>query len=236
MTEFFSQDKKTMSQYRSSILKETAQAKGACLVGFADISGLGLPITQKYPFAICFAIRHDIETINNLPDDELWNKMSSSLTQKAGIIYNEIQILLEKWDYNYSRIPSTTRIDELPVPGEELPQKMIATLSGLGWIGRSSLLITPDYGPRVRLGTLLTDMSLDTGIPIVESRCGDCKACVEVCPVTAIKGNCWAQTIPRNELLDVTLCYDHLWSAKETIGRRQLCGLCLKVCPVGQSE
>jgi len=101
---------------RSLVLKETAQAEGACLVGFANISCLGLPIIQKYPFAICFAIRHSDETVNHLPNDELWNKMSESLTEKAGIIYQKTQVLLESWGYRYSRIPSTTLPDELPVP------------------------------------------------------------------------------------------------------------------------
>ena len=221
---------------RALILKETAQTNGACLVGFADISRLELPITLKYPFAICFAICHSDETVDRLPNDDLWNEMSSSLTEKAGVIYQEIQGLLESWGYRYSRIPSTTRIDELPVPGEQLPQKTVATLSGLGWIGKSSLLITPDYGPRIRLGTLLTDMPLETATPTTQSMCEDCRACVDVCPVRAIRGNNWTQDTSRNELLDVSWCYDHLWSAKPATGRRQLCGLCLKVCPAGQKR
>jgi epoxyqueuosine reductase QueG len=162
--------------------------------------------------------------------------MSSALTEKAGTIYQELQTLLESWGYRYSRIPSITRMDELPVPGEELPQKTVATLSGLGWIGKASLLITPAYGPRIRLGTLLTDMPLETGVPITRSRCGDCTACVDVCPVGAINGNNWNQETLRDELLDVSCCYNHLWSTKETLGRRQLCGLCLKACPVGQHK
>ena len=219
---------------RTRMLKDTAYALEACLVGFADISRLDLPITKKYPFAICFALRHDDEVVNRLPNDELWDEMSLSLTEKARIIYTEIQIQLESWGYDHCRTPSTTRIDELPEPGEELPQKTIATLSGLGWIGKSSLLITPEYGPRVRFGTLLTNMSLVTNMPVTQSKCGDCRACLDVCPVNAIQGNSWHQTTPRSELLDVPICYNHLWSKKDIIGRRQLCGLCLKVCPVGQ--
>lgn len=218
---------------RSGILKDMIVANGACLAGFADISCLGLPITQRYPFAICFGLRHDNEVINKLPDDVLWDRMSLSLTEKAGDIYGEIQKLLLSWSYNFSRVPSTTRIDELPVPGEILPQKTIATLAGLGWIGKSSLLITPEYGPRVRFGTLLTDMPLETNTPVTQSQCGDCMACVDVCPVHAIQGENWHQNTPRSEILDVMKCYHHLWSKKEEIGRRQLCGLCLKVCPFG---
>jgi epoxyqueuosine reductase len=221
---------------QTSRIRELLEEKGACCIGFANVSDLGLSITQRYPYGICFAIRYDDTIINQLPNDELWNKMSSSFTEKAGTIYHDIQMLLESWGYRYSRIPSTTRIDELPVPGEELPQKTLATLSGLGWIGKSSLLIAPDYGSRLRLGTLLTDMPLEIGIPIIQSKCGDCTACVDVCPAHAIRGNRWAQATPRSELLDVARCYNHLWSIKATLGRRHLCGLCLKVCPVGQDK
>jgi len=210
------------------------EAEGACCVGFADVSGLGLSMTREYPFCICFAIRHDDAVVNQLPSDELWQQMSSSLTEKAGHIYQAIQRLLESWGYHHRRIPSNTRKDELTNPGEELPQKTLATLSGLGWIGRSTLLVTPAFGPRVRLGTLLTDMPLQVNTPVVQSQCENCRACVDACPVGAIKGNPWSQTTPRSELLDVSRCYEYLWTTKATLGRRQTCGICLKICPVGQ--
>lgn len=160
--------------------------------------------------------------------------MSYSLTEKARRIYQVVQELLESWGYRCSRVPSTTRTDELPDPGEELPQKTLATLAGLGWIGKSTLLIVPNIGPRVRPGTLLTNMPLETNTPITQSRCGDCRACVDICPVNAIKGNLWSQSTPRSELFEVSRCYNYRWSEKATLGRRLECGLCLKVCPVGK--
>ena len=226
----------SITKNRTARIRNVLEAEGACCVGFADVSGLGLPITHEHPFGICFAIRHDNGAIDQLPNDELWQQMSLSLTEKAGHIYQATQRLLESWGYHHRRIPSTTRVDELPDPGEELPQKTLATLSGLGWIGKSTLLVTPTFGPRVRLGTLLTDMPLHVNTPIVRNQCGDCRACVDACPVGAIKGNPWAQTTPRHDLLDLSRCYDYLWSEKATLGRRQTCGVCLKTCPVGQEE
>jgi epoxyqueuosine reductase QueG len=220
----------------SLLLEGTIRAEGACLVGFADVSILGLPITHQYPFGICFALRHDNEAVNKLPNDEQWLKMASSLTQKAGNIYRIIQELIESWGYHYTRIPSTTRDDKLPDPGEELPQKMLATLSGIGWIGKSTLLISPEYGPRIRFGTLLTDMPLEVNTPFVQSRCGDCRACVDACPIGAIKGNLWSRATPRSDLFYLQRCYDYLWEAKTKLGRRRTCGICLKICPVGQGK
>jgi hypothetical protein len=106
---------------RTGRIKKILEEKGACCTGFADISSLVLPLAYRYPFGICFAICHDDEIVNQLPNDEQWIKMSSSLTEKTGSIYRVVQELIESWGYHCSRVPSTTRIDELPDPGEELP-------------------------------------------------------------------------------------------------------------------
>ena len=109
-----------VQQKNTQILKDTLRADGACLVGFADVSILGLTITREYPFGICFTLRHDNEAVNKLPNDEPWLQMASSLTQKAGNMYRVVQDLIESCVYHYMRISSTTRYDELPDPGEEL--------------------------------------------------------------------------------------------------------------------
>jgi epoxyqueuosine reductase len=225
-----------ISDQRTKTITKILLEKGACCTGFADISRLGLPVTAKYPFAVCFAIRHDDEIVDRLPNDDLFIKMSSSLTEKAGVIYKAIQELLETWGYRYSRVPSTTKIDELPDPGEELPQKTLATLAGLGWIGKSTLLVTPEHGPRIRPAMLLTDMPLKVDVPVTQSKCGDCTACVDACPAGAIKGNLWSQTTPRSELFDLSRCFNYRWSKKAELGRRLECGSCLKVCPVGRNR
>jgi epoxyqueuosine reductase len=221
------------TKYLTGIIRKTLEENGACCVGFADISILGLPITHKFRFGICFGIHHDDEIVEELPNDEKWIKMSELLTEKAARIYQIIQNLIGKWGYHSSRVPSVTRIDELPEPGEQIPQKTIATLAGLGWIGKSTLLVNPTFGPRIRLATLLTDMPLETNTPIIRSSCGDCRACVDICPVKAIKGNTWSQGMHRSELFEVSRCYDYRWSRKATLGRRLECGLCLKACPLG---
>jgi epoxyqueuosine reductase len=229
-------DKHTQSmrktKHRTGVIRKILEENGVCCTGFADISRLGLPITHRFPFGICFGIHYDDEIVNQLPNDVQWSKMASSLTEKATQIYRVVQEQIESWGYHHSRIPSTTRIDVLPDPGEELPQKTLATLAGMGWIGKSTLLINPKFGPRIRLGALLTDIPIETSTPITQSKCGDCRACVDVCPVHAIKGNLWSQGTPRNELFDVSRCYDYRWSKKETLGRRLECGICLKACPI----
>ena len=64
--------------------------------------------------------------------------------------------------------------------------KHAAQLAGLGTIGRNSLLITPEFGPRVRLACLLTEAPVETTHRRQKKQCRKCDACIRVCPAQAI--------------------------------------------------
>ena len=65
--------------------------------------------------------------------------------------------------------------------------KHAAVAAGLGTIGRNGLLITPEFGPRVRLACLLTNAPLEpTPLP-AENFCKDCQACIRACPSYALQ-------------------------------------------------
>jgi epoxyqueuosine reductase len=68
-----------------------------------------------------------------------------------------------------------------------LLEKQLAVEAGLGWIGRQSLLITPEFGSFVLLAELVVDQEVDCyDTPFEGSRCGECLRCVEACPNSAI--------------------------------------------------
>ena len=68
-----------------------------------------------------------------------------------------------------------------------LAEKQLAVEAGLGWIGRQSLLVTPQYGSFVVLGELLLSDEVDAyDQPFAENRCGSCRACMEHCPTGAL--------------------------------------------------
>lgn len=75
--------------------------------------------------------------------------------------------------------------------------KTLATRAGLGRIGKSVLLVTKEYGPAVRLGSVLTDADLRTGTPTDTSRCGNCRQCVDRCPARVVVGNNWQAGMAR---------------------------------------
>jgi len=61
-----------------------------------------------------------------------------------------------------------------------------AKQSGLGWIGKHSLLISKEYGSFVFLGELIIDLELEYDKEIVPDHCGSCTRCLDICPTKAI--------------------------------------------------
>jgi len=113
--------------------------------------------------------------------------------------------------------------------------KLAAHLAGLGWIGKSCLLVTPRAGPRVRWVSVLTDAPLEpTGEPMAQ-RCGECRECVDACPVGAFTGEPFRPEEPREARFDARKC--HLFRAEQAqAGRTRVCGMCLYACPYGRQR
>ncbi len=64
-------------------------------------------------------------------------------------------------------------------------EKPLARKAGLGWVGKHSNLLNREAGSWFFLGELYTDLPLPVDAP-VRDHCGDCEACIEVCPTAAI--------------------------------------------------
>ena len=113
-------------------------------------------------------------------------------------------------------------------------EKAWAVRCGLGWVGKNTLLINPDYGSFVFIGIIITDIALDYDTPIAE-QCGDCTLCIDSCPNHAL-------TEPYT--LDVRKCISELTQAKkcDLIQNRDVsthswvygCDVCQQCCPYNQ--
>ena len=114
-----------------------------------------------------------------------------------------------------------------------LPHKTVATRAGLGWIGKSALLVTEEFGSMIRISTLLTDAPLATAQPINQSRCGDCRICKDVCPARAISGKVWSVSIPRDSFYNAAACRQAARARSlQGLGIEiSLCGKCIEACP-----
>ena len=90
--------------------------------------------------------------------------------------------LLSELQSHYPQLQGRAFVDSAP-----LLEKQYAVEAGLGWIGRQSLLVTPEFGSYVLLGELVLDMEADAyDAPYEGVGCGECSRCIEACPTTAI--------------------------------------------------
>ena len=97
-------------------------------------------------------------------------------------IRNMLRGMLQALKAAYPGLEGRAFVDTAP-----LAEKQLAVEAGLGWIGRQSLLVTPQFGSFVLLGELLLNDETDAyDTPFEGSRCGSCRACIEHCPTGAI--------------------------------------------------
>ena len=147
-------------------------------------------------------------------------------------IGDKIRITLKIEDANSQEMVGSRSVDERRLCGV-FSNKLAAHMAGLGWIGKSCLLVTPEAGPRVRWATVLTDAPLEaTGRPM-DDRCGDCEACVEICPAGAFTGRPFREEEPREARFIAHRCKAYFRRMEETRDPA-VCGLCLYVCPHGR--
>jgi len=84
--------------------------------------------------------------------------------------------------------------------------KLLAKTAGLGWQGKSLLIISPEYGPLHRLIAILTDLPLQTN-QVIKNGCGDCRKCIEACPQNALTFVAFEDHPScREDVLDIKTC------------------------------
>jgi epoxyqueuosine reductase QueG len=154
------------------------------------------------------------------------------INSRLDLITSTLSSHIQDNGYAALPLPSSKRIDDERISAQ-FSHKLAAHLSGLGWIGKSCLLITPDNGPRVRWATILTDAPLQATGSSMESRCGSCNECVKICPVQAFTGRNFVEGESREMRYDAKRCEDY-FKEMENKGQLAVCGLCVYVCPHGR--
>jgi epoxyqueuosine reductase QueG len=193
---------------------------------------------SRYPRGVVIGMRLQESLVELLPDGDKagailykhasYDVVNSALDQIALRVANHLQ----QAGYGAFPVPASKRTDDEQICGI-FSQKLAAHLAGLGWIGKSCLLITPNHGPRVRWVTVLTDAPLlPTGSPM-EPRCGKCTECVDICPEHAFTGRMFSPKDPREARYDAAAC-DRYFKKLEKEQGVAVCGLCLWVCPHGR--
>jgi len=225
-------------------LERLARDLGADLLSVADLthfqpySGADA-FLLSFPFGISVGMR--------LSDSIIDRITVADPTPEYAHHYKAVNALLDDIALRITNRIQAEGYAALPIPASQVTRpeqyqgaishKAVAALAGLGWIGKSQLLISSEFGPRVRLASILTTIPLKLGTPL-GNKCGECDVCIRACPTHAIKS---AKAIKdgwvREEVFDPDACYQRLLKFRDDPRYGvSICGICVKVCPVGRKR
>ena len=229
-------------------LREKVSASGITHFGVADLSpAKDFILRQGDEFLAQY--RYGISLGFPLPRgyvDILVEQDSRAALTTYGFLHHHVDHWLDILNVQLCRIIEESGFRALPIPTDELMDwehalgvfslKIPPFLAGIGWIGRNNLLITPDLGPRIRLGAILTDAPLPVSSEKpLDDNCGDCTACVEICPAGALTGRIFDPEKKRRDRLDIAKCIAYRREREKEQGAF-VCGLCMYICPYGMNQ
>lgn len=197
-------------------VERVAKQEGVDLVGFVGpggLKGIDLPWARS---AVVFgiAVRDDLLVTGfKYPH---WPKARQLIEILLDNIAQNLAARLEALGYRAVAVSSSE-----PKYGV----RRLALEAALGSIGKNGLIVTPQFGPRVRFGAVLTSAPLKPGPTEKREYCTGCNICVERCPAGAI-----AATVDRERCIEYTR--KNLLKLSEYSERH--CLVCTNVCPVGR--
>lgn len=198
----------------SGMIKELARKIGAGgggveVVGVAPVSRFKGAPERMHPLNIFPDCKSVISIVQPIPrstyrgitEGTHWNNYTYYAYNRLNtlfrpIVTDELSRFIE--DHGYEAVPVYPGVAESypehpdPVPGRPAPEvninvRIAAMACGLGEIGWSKVFLHPVFGPRVRIGTILTDAELEPD-PLIKpgTICKRCMRCVPTCPGNAI--------------------------------------------------
>jgi len=142
------------------------------------------------------------------------------------VVRKKLSQILKRLKDHTPQVEGRIFVDSSPIPEREL-----AVRAGLGWIGKNTCLIHPEYGSYLFLGEIFLNIPLPPSNPM-DDLCGNCTLCLEACPLGALV---------KNRLMDARRCISYLTIENREIiplsARNRLqgwlfgCDLCQEACP-----
>jgi epoxyqueuosine reductase QueG len=209
-------------------LKEITEKEGVEIFGVAKIGLMderekeSFPLLKDYEFGISIGYRLSRRILDEIVDKP---------TRRYYYHYRFVNHLLDQTTLKITSFIQKKGYEALPIPASvitdwrdlkgDISHKLIAYYSGIGWWGRSNLIVHPKFGAGIRLATVLTDMPLKMDQSL-ERGCGSCRECIKGCPCGAIDENGYEKEKCLQQLRE--------FAKKEGFGTQYICGICLKVC------
>jgi ferredoxin len=213
------------------------------IYGFADLTGLLDNKFSGFNYGISIGRGLDYAIVHNITDGPTMEYYSHyrQINEELSLISGRICAVLNANHIETINIPPTVSTEELDTIyfktlRTDLSHKMVATRAGLGWIGKTDLLITRKFGPRLRLTSiLLKERVVSETKPTDSSRCGSCCICVDICPAQAATGTAWNINIGREKFFDAGKCRNQCaeFGRSRLSTNARVCGMCVAACPIG---
>lgn len=148
-----------------------------------------------------------------------------------GIDYHEVlrSRLNKLADFIHEKVPEA--VTKIMVDTGELSDRAVAERAGIGFSGKNTSIITPEFGSFVYLGEMITNIPFIPDSP-VEDSCGDCRKCLDACPTGALVGE-GGQLNANRCIAFLTQTKDYLEDEfRIKLGNRLYgCDTCQQVCP-----
>lgn len=223
-----------MKDKHTASVKELALRLGADLVGVAQASSFREAPRGHGPEDLLRGARSVIVMAIHLLDASL----ESAPNREYSITYNVINRELDRIAFCVARFLQNKGYRALQVPSSppydasrnmgDLSHRHAGRLAGIGVFGKSSLLLSTKFGPRIRLVSVITDAPLEADASLNLDLCKECDKCLLACPVGALKGE---------RVVDKVSCEAHHVEVGKKLQLEdweQICGICIRVCPIGK--
>ena len=212
-------------------LKNLANELGADLVGFCKLPAPPLSEHPQLVYALSIAVKLSdavLKTVENGPSFMYFQHYRTANSLLDSIAFR-LSRALEKEGYSAFPVAASQSLGKNNPYCGVVAHKTAAFLSGLGFVGKSGLFLSTEFGSKIRLATVLTDCPFEAELPVIENGCGDCELCKKACPAGAIYGEKPTAEGQRN--FDAEKCSKYMKEHFQDVGRGSVCGICIKICP-----
>jgi epoxyqueuosine reductase QueG len=211
-------------------LKKRALSLGMDFFGVAPIKKLRQHFFQINSAAIedCYHVLSMGVRISEAVLDDIQDKPTPLYLHH----YRQCNYLLDRTAFSVAQMIQNDGYRAIPIAASQIvdwenqrahvSHKAVAVEAGHGWLGRNNLLIHPTFGSQVRLVSIVTNAPLLNNKPLKET-CGDCRACISVCPARAITDD--------QKQFNHAGCFEMLRFFKNKINiGHYICGICVRAC------
>lgn len=257
-----------MKAIDSKEVKTYIKDQGADLVGIADADCIEATPRRRGPRFLMPEAKSIVVIAQRMIRGSLESPSDMATTVLGIALYDELHLLslrlaryLEQRGYRAAIVPPYSPVEmseETKGFTGDVSLRHAAVAAGLGVLGSNNLLVTPEFGPRVRLGAVVSTAELAPDVPLSENFCEDCGACVSACPVDALSepgktrtGRCVRQALPyglskvidyfasnaknpKEDMAEIFLS-PQFWNIYQSLqlGVQYGCHACINACPVG---